>query len=194
MTFSKTASALAAAERFSRKSVCLRSLTMSSCCCVCSPSLYTVPSNSEKWGTVWLHLQDLFCIRNCPGCMYKIGPTALESSARRLSGFLKGRGGLKTTLLPESFAPVIAIRNSSHHPGRPANTESAHVRLWWVNRWFSSLICPYLLVFHHAQLRAIMQLGLGGFIQRGAKHRDTALCLPSTPTPQTSRELCTCQG
>lgn len=127
---------------FKEKLMCLQSLTISSCCCLQACSMYTTPSNSEKWGTVWLHLQDSFCICNCPGCMYEVGPTALESSAHCLSGLLKGLGGLKTTLLPESFAPVIAVRNSSHHPGRAANTESAHVRLWWVNRWFSSLICP----------------------------------------------------
>jgi len=62
---------------------------------------------------------------------------ALESSACRLTGFLEGLRDLKTTLLSGSFAPVIAISNSSHHPGRPAYTaaamswaESAHVRLW----------------------------------------------------------------
>lgn len=96
--------------------MCLQSLTMSSCCCVCSCSLYALPNNSEEWGTVWLHLQDSFCVHNCPGCTHEVGPMALESSAHRLSRLLEGLGGLKTTLLPESYAPVIAVKEQLTSP------------------------------------------------------------------------------
>lgn len=115
-------------EVFREKHVCLQTLLMSSSCCVCPCFPCSIPSNSEKQGSAQLHLHTLFCICKLLRLHVWRWSTALESSACCLYGLLKGLRDLKTTLLSGSFAPVIAISNSSQHPrvGQRALQQPCH--------------------------------------------------------------------